>query len=64
MSTPPDRECGSTKEVQNAALERDPDQDSLDSDSLGENEDAVCSAQMATGECNFSMVFVLKCLTG
>ena len=52
MSTPPGRECGSTKEVQNAGLERDPDQDSLDTDSLGEGEDTLCSAQTAPSKSN------------
>ena len=39
MSAPHDGEGGSLKEVQHAALEKDPDQDSLDTDSLGEGED-------------------------
>ncbi|XP_043206101.1 uncharacterized protein LOC122372662 isoform X2 [Amphibalanus amphitrite] len=55
MSTPPDGEVRRTsKEVQNAALERDPDQDSLDSDSLGEREDVSCSIQAQPGHTNSS----------
>ncbi|XP_043189065.1 uncharacterized protein LOC122363629 [Amphibalanus amphitrite] len=55
MSTPPDGEVRRTsKEVQNAALERDPDQDSLDSDSLGEREDVICSIQAQPGHTNSS----------